>query len=437
MWWNLIALLVATPPQMDLGAVAARAREVSHAAQREGAAIDLARAERRRSLQRLNPALGLSARYTRISEEDPIVIDPGIPGISVSIPGPKPDQWAFGFSVTFPLSDWLTRRSAIADASGSAIEASQALRQAAERRASLEAMLAHLNLVRIVRAEEVARQSLADAERRQGEVVRRIEARVASDADLRLAEVDLAERRQALASLGHSKQLVLTQLASLLDLEGVTAERFVLELPPLAIEPTASPADTKLELLMEEAWRRRPEPQALNEQERALSARARLAGVQRLPRLDLAAQAQLVDPNPRTIDQETGLVGIWDVSAVLSWSLDGLWLAETDERGLAAERASLEADRRALEDGLRLEIASALTSLADSNSQRDSAQAMVSAAAEGYRVRFALFQSALSTATELAEAETRLAAARLALVDAEVGVRVGLARLDHALGRPL
>lgn len=436
MWWNLIALLVASPPPMDLGAVSARAREVSHAAQREGAAIDLARTERRRNLQRLNPALGLSARYTRISEEDPIVIDPGIPGVSVAIPGAKPDQWAFGFSVTFPLSDWLTRRAAIADASASAVQARQAIRQAAERRASLDAILAHLNLIRITRAEEVARQSVADAERRQLEVVRRIEARLASDADRLLAEVDLAERRQTLASLGHSKRLVLAQLAALLDLEAVTPERFLLELDPITSDALLL-ANADLVPLLEEAWRQRPEPRALHEQERSLSARGRLAGAQRLPRLDLAAQAQLVDPNPRTIDQSSGLVGIWDVSAILSWSLDGLWLAETDERGLSAERLALSADRRALDDGLRLEIASALSSLADARTQRDSAQAMVAAATEGYRVRFALFQAAAATATELAEAETQLAAARLALVDAELGIRVGLARLDHALGRPL
>ncbi|HRE92584.1 MAG TPA: TolC family protein [Myxococcota bacterium] len=177
----------------------------------------------------------------------------------------------------------------------------------------------------------------------------------------------------------------------------------------------------------------RPEPQALTQQERALTARSRLAGVQRLPRLDLLAQAQLVDPNPRTIDQSSGLVGIWDVSAVVSWSLDGLWEAETDERGLAAERAALDADRQALDDGLRLEIASALSSMADATSQRDSAQAMIAAATEGYRVRLALFQSALATATELAEAETRLASARLA----QVTLRVGKTLLDHALGRAL
>jgi len=212
-------------------------------------------------------------------------------------------------------------------------------------------------------------QSLADAERRHLEVVRRIEARLASDADRLLAEVDLAERRQALASLGHSKHLIVTQLAALLDLEAVTPERFVLELQPIASDALLL-ADGNFTLLVEEAWRQRPEPRALNEQDHSLNARGRLAGVQRLPRLDLAAQAQLVDPK-------------------------------------------------------------------NAKSQRDSAQAMIAAATEGYRVRFALFQAAAATATELAEAETRLAAARLALVDAELGIRVGLARLDHALGRPL
>jgi outer membrane protein TolC len=425
---------LATPPLLDLGAIASRAREVSHAVTMSRAAVDVARVEGRRNLQRLNPQLGLSGRYTRISEESPIVIEPGIPGVSVSLPGPRPDQWAFGFSVTFPLSDWLVRKAAIEDASGASVNAQAALRVAAERRASLEAMLAYFALVRVVRAEVVARQSLLDAERRTGEVRLRIEARLGSEADLRLAEVDLAARREDLDVLGNSRQLLLAQLGTLLDLEDSSFDSFSLELAAVEVGPLLG---APVSAMLAEASRLRPEVKALGEGRLALSARADLARAARLPRLDLAANAQLVDPNPRTLMQEDGLVGIWDVSAVLSWQLDGLWQADTDLRGLAAERTALEADQRALEDGFRMEIEAALTALRDAESRRLASNAMIAAASEGHRVRLALYRAGSATATEVAEAETQLARARLAAVDAEVGLWVGKVRLDHALGRPL
>jgi len=422
----------ATVQKLDLGAVAARARQVSVGALRAQSSIELARADRTRNIQRLNPRVGLSARYTRISEEDPIVIDPGIPGVNVSIPPVKPDQWAFGVSVVFPLSDWLIRKASIEGAGQADIAARRALGEAAERRAGLDAALAYLSLVRLSRLEGVARLSLGDAERRAGEVKRRIDARVASPADHLLAEVDIAARRQELDEIAHKKRLVLTQLSVLLQTE-VDESSFALDVGPF--DPSTWFATPSKDLLAE-AWKLRPEPRALEAGEKALAARLDLARAQRLPRLDLAANAQLVDPNPRTLSQGDGLVGIWDVSAVVSWQLDGLWQATTDERGLAAERASLAADRRQLDDGLRLELESALTALRDAQSRTAAAATMVRAATEGYRVRSALYVAMSATATEVAEAETQLARARLALVDAETSLWVGKALLDHATGRP-
>lgn len=423
-------------PPLDVHAVAARAALVSTARERADAEVKLALAEDRRQRQRLNPQLSLSARYTRLSEEDPTVIDPGIPGFQVSLPAVKPDQWHFGVSAILPVSDWLLRSPAIAEAGRLSVESRTALSEARAREAALQAGLAYWSLVRVARAESVAALTLADAERRLDEVGARLRVDLATRADLLLAESRVAEVKLSREELGHARALIEAQLRALLDLTGEAYLRFDLE-PVVAPDPGLRPHDRPTGDLLAEAWRARPEPRALAAAKGALEAQRRLVRADRLPRLDLALNAQLVDPNPRALVQERGLVPTWDASAVLSWKLDGLWQADTSERELDAREAGLAAERRALDDGLRLELESALRQLRDAAARQRTSEALIEAATEGHRARLALYANGSGTATELAEAETQLERARLSRVDAEIGARVAELLLRFSLGAPL
>jgi outer membrane protein TolC len=459
MWWTLLAVALAADGRdipvpaepeptavvgaaispLDARAIAALARDNSTSARKGRADVDLARSEARRNKQRLNPQVGLTARYTRISEEDPITIDPGIPGFAVTIPGAEPDQWHFGLSVILPVSDWLTRAGDIAAAGRSGVAAQEALTEAAGRRAALDAVLAYLGLVRVTKAEAVAEQSIADAERRLAETDKRVRANLASKADVLLAQARIAQARLTRDELGHTRALIIEQLAALLDLPESTVAlgSAAFDLSPAASPPESALLNASIASLKERAWSQRPEPRALASGRAAVDAQLALTHIERLPRFDIAANAQLVDPNPRTLIQKDGLVPTWDVTAVVSWKLDGLWQADTAEFGLTAQRASLDADRLALDDGIRLEIEASRRQLRDADAKARAARIMLEAATEGHRVRLVLYAAGSATTLEVTEAETQLERARLGVVDAEISALVGRAMLTHALGDPL
>jgi outer membrane protein TolC len=348
--------------------------------------------------------------------------------VTVAIPAAKPDQWHFGMQVMLPVSDWFLRAGVASDA-GWRAEAAARFKTASElRRASLEAVEAYWNLVRVGEAEEVAEESIADARARLGETNKRVAAQVASPADVKLAEARVAETEGARAELAHARRLIEIQLATMLDLPRGT---------PIHVsgEATAAGPVGTTEELIDEAWERRPEPQALSAAEEAYRKELELAGVGRLPRFDLVANAQVVNPNPRAFPQEDELVGTWDASAVLSWQVDALWRTGPEEDEVRAKMRALAADRRALEDGIELEIALAQRVLADAESKRVTSEAMLAAAEEGHRVRSKLYALGQATSIEVAEAETQLERARLGVVDARIERHIGEARLAYALGR--
>ena len=432
MLWMLTALIVSEtgPLVLDQGEVAKRAAVASTAGLRGDAEVEAAKARAAGLDLRFYPRVGLTARYTRISEEDPAVIDPGIPGITVSLPGAKPDQWFFGVSVGLPVSDWFLRAGDLSEAGARGVAAATWKVESERRRAQLEAVLVYWSLVRVSEAEKVATQSIVDARQRLEETKKRVAAQVASPADLRLAEARMAEVEGAQASLGHARALVAMQLRRLLDLPNDTV---------ITTSDTAgaAPEDGELGAMVAEAWATRPEPKALREAEAALLVELGLQDVQRLPRFDVVANAQVVNPNPRAFPQSDEFVPTWDVSAVVSWNVDALWTTRPGEDEVRAKMRSLAADRAALDDGIHLEIAAAQQALRDADTRARTSQAMLAAAEEGHRVRTKLYALGQATTLEVAEAETQLERARLGVVDARIERRIGEARLSYALGRAL
>ena len=104
-------------------------------------------------------------------------------------------------------------------------------------------------------------------------------------------------------------------------------------------------------------------------------------------------------------------------------------------RRAQAKLAQLEAQRAALEDGLRTQVVAALQSYRQALVAIDTTGRALTAAEEAYRVRRLLFQNGRATSAELTDAETSLTGVRLENLGARIELRVALARLDHVLGR--
>ncbi|MBL8788698.1 MAG: TolC family protein [Deltaproteobacteria bacterium] len=433
------ACLARGPLTLDAETVARLAAQASTSAAHEDGETRAAAARARALDQRFLPRVDLQARYTRIAEEEGGSIDPGIPGVTVTIPGAQPNQWHFGVGVSLPVSDWFLRSDKASEAGRRAAAASTWKAAAARRRAALDATLAYWDRVRIGRALAVSNQTIDDAKARLAEADKRVRAEVASTADLELAKVRVAEAELQQATLASTQELVEAQLRALLDLP-VAATLTIVDdaaATPEAAPASAAPATSAADLaaLIADAWRDRPEPRALNEAEAAYRAELGLAEVKRLPRFDVVANAQVVNPNPRAFPQKDAFSATWDVSAVVSWNVNGLWETAPAADEVRAKVLALDADRRALDDGLRLEIAAALRVLRDATAKEQSSRAMLAAATEGHRVRTRLYALGKATAVEVAEAETQLERARLGLVDAAIDRNVGEARLRYAVGR--
>src|SRR5262249_28642292 len=104
-------------------------------------------------------------------------------------------------------------------------------------------------------------------------------------------------------------------------------------------------------------------------------------------------------------------------------------------RGLDARAAETAAQKGALADALRTEIAQARQMVLDAETAVRTTADGLAAAEESYRVRRELFVRGAATSVELTDAETELTRARLEAINARIDLRVARVRLTHATGR--
>lgn len=445
MWTLLIAALIAeplpaptpgpTPTQTSapdaLGphAIAQRAADTSPAVTAALANARAADARAARNDQRFYPRITTTARYTRISESDPLTID-GLP-IAVAIPAPIPDQFSFGAEVAVPLTDWLTRYHAAHGAGRHAAAVDRALAETQRQKSAAEAVTTYWQWQRARLGVQVATASIADAESHLAAAQALVRAEAASIADQRLAEAGVAQAKLELAKSQHAEALALAAVRT--ALHDPTAELAATD-PNQAPWPIPGGDAAALEAL---ALTQRPELKALASGTQALSAQSQLARADRWPRLDLVAHATVASPSPRGLMNDDKVVALWDASLVASWNVNGLWETTPAEDELAAQRAKLAADRAALEDGVHLEVALALRDLADADAEASASQAMLIAAEEAVRVRTLAYRAGRGTSVELTSAETQLTLARLGIANATIDRRVAEVHLLHALGQTL
>jgi len=417
-----------TPDALTPQALARLAADASPSVRAQLAHVRGKVADTRALDQRFWPKITATARYTRMSPNDPTVIaPPGLP-LAVEIPGALEDQIHLGIGVALPLSDWLLRWGSATAAGREGEVAERLLADLARSQAALRALETWYGWQRARLGAEVAAAALKDAEVHLAAASVLERAEVAAVGDVKLAEARAAEARLGLARARHGQALAERALTTLLDRE-VDASAL-----PIDTSSLWPPPDLTREGLIARAIAARPEAQAIAAGVRALGLREEVVMADRLPRLDVVANAQLANPSPRGLQNEDELVGLWDASAVLSWRLDGLWEADTEDDRLAAERARLAADHDALVDGISLEIESALRTIADADAATAATTAMLAAAEEGHRARAKAYAAGKASSLDLSEAERQLTQARLGLVDATIDRRLGELHLAYALG---
>jgi outer membrane protein len=409
---------------------ARRSTTVSPETKRKAAELAEARARVRSTKLAYVPQITGIAKYTRLSDVDPFVLPPSMPGGEPTVIPSILDNFSFSATLGVPLSDYLLRFPHLVKASKAGERAAELGRRSAELEAANDSRVAYYEWVRARLQAVIAERQLAQVDRTLEQVSALAEVQRASRADLLRVQ---AQRAQAELAVAQTRQLVVLREDQLRILIGAKADesfaigedvRAELEVP--AIE--AAPA------LADAAMGRRLEAKALDVAIDALGYQKKTNLADRLPRLDAFASANYDNPNQRIFLGSDEFNGTWAVGAQLSWKLNDFLGAGPTEDAQDAQVQQLLADRERLTYGVRTEVLATRQSVDLAQQSLATTAQGLSAAEESYRVRKELLAAERATIVELVDAETELTRARIAAIDARIDLRIALARLRHAAG---
>jgi outer membrane protein TolC len=239
-------------------------------------------------------------------------------------------------------------------------------------------------------------------------------------------EAGVAAAQVAIAQAEMGVALTLEALRSLTHHSGALEVRVVAGPGP------AAPVGT-LEELQALAERERPELLALASMRDARGHQLRGARGAQYPRVAVQANFTYANPNPRVFPQRAEFTPAWDVSAVLSWSLQQTLDARQQTASAEAELTRLNADVQRVRDGVRLEVASAYHQLDAAERAVIAARALVRAADESYRLRWAQLEAGTVVQSDVVDARLERVQAHVELLNAEVGELLARVRLRHAV----
>ena len=205
------------------------------------------------------------------------------------------------------------------------------------------------------------------------------------------------------------------------------------ELAPAPIPPGEPPGiEVTADAAVQRAITHRPEAVAINES--LLAARAG----QRASRADLAPQVAAIASWQLTEGQGSfAAPNAWYVGMSAQWQLFGGGQKHFAVREATAGVHQAEEGKRALTDGIDLEIRAVLLAVASARRAYDASGTIVEQAEENLRLVSARFERQLVGSNELLDAETLLAQARAGRVSSWYDLLIAVADAQRALHLPI
>jgi outer membrane protein TolC len=331
-----------------------------------------------------------------------------------------------------PISDYVLRLSSAASGA-SANRRSSELQVKAERlkiRADAQALF--YEWVRALGRVAVAEKSLERTRARLRDAGPQFELGTITRADLMRLEALAASTEQVVVEAHAYRDLTARQIGILMgDKQPIT----YLVGEDLANSPQALRGD--LDGLTSEALRARLELKSLSEAQRSAHLAASAMRIGSLPRIDAFGDVTYANPNQRYFPPQDQWHTTWSVGVAATWTVGNAFLNSASASELEATARSLEAQRAALADAIRQEVASQYLAREQANGALISARHGLAAAEEAYRVATDLYRVGKATTTELIDSETDLLSARLNEVNARLQIRIAEVRLVHAVGRDI
>jgi outer membrane protein TolC len=388
------------------------------------------------------PTLKLSASYTRLSHVNAVQFLPPAFADALSIVAGQPivispvkfpeNAWSFDAALQVPISDYVFKVSHGVAGASKQRDAAAFDRNATFASVARDARVAYYTWVRQQTQVVIANQALEQAQGHLRDTQNSFAAGLASKADVLRTQSDVANAMLALQTARNNTAVAAAQLDVAMGLppgqQHEIGEEVFVEAPELAQLPSA-------EAGLREALAQRAELKSLEAASAASREQAKSARIGNYPRLDGQATATYANPNQRYFIPDGKFHESWQAGVVLSWTPTAIPMNNATAATADVKAQELLAQRRAVEDGIKVELEQALRSAETAHYSIGVATTQLMSAEEGLRVRTELFRAGRGTNVELTDAETTLTNARIQLADAYVAARIALVQLNHALGR--
>lgn len=303
-------------------------------------------------------------------------------------------------------------------------------RDAQKLQVAYDARVAFYEYARVRGAEAVARASVRVREAGVRDLDALVQAGTATQTELLRAKAELA-----------NAQVLATQAAG-----GVEVSRERLEqLTGVEVDPARGIGEAFVDIdigetpgfehVIQTARATRPELLALAslEEGRRLLLRSR-KGAQ-LPKIEASGGVLAAKPNPRVIPAVEEWRSTWDVGVAVKWSPNDAVLAHTQVTDAETDLNLVRQDRRLIEQGIAIEVASAVTGHRTAVEDITAKNASLDAARRYEADQRALLLAGAATPNDVLLAQRDLLAASLQWVDAFIAGRVAQAALLKAQGQ--
>jgi len=454
-------LTAVTPGGLTAEQVGQRAMQTSF--QAKGAEQTASAASARADGQWANylPRLGLTARYTRLSDFKPpsfgsagansqqsggSLVGTDAPAGTVNPPNTVAigaDQLTAGFiiplvldqyllqaAITVPISDYFFR---IGKAYTAATNSEEAARQdvvAARAKSYADGKIVYFTWLRARGAVVVAEQSLAVAKAHQSDAENQFTVGNASRADVLRAQTQVAGAELALERA--KSAVVITERQVRVAMHAPEEEKLA---PAESLDGTLAPGPADVRRIVAEAHTQRAEIKSIDKNAEAARKSADVQRGGRYPALSAFGDLTYANPNQRRFPQRQEWFPTWAVGAQVTWSPTDVLVGNAGTADFESRANALEAQRSVVRDGVEIEVTQAYQSLVEADTAMVTTQRQLESALEGYRVARELFKNGRGTGTTLIDAENALAQTRFEHLNARVDARLARIRLEHAAGR--
>jgi outer membrane protein len=406
---------------------ASRAPKVSPAVRRRVAELEAAIAQATAVKVLLVPDIRVRLSYNKLSHIDPVILPLG--GMTFTIPF-LDNSYLNEAQIGIPLSDYLLRFPPAISAANLGADAARDQRRASELSAAEDARLAYYDWVRAKLQVVISRRQVEQVKSTLDKVKAIADEQRLSKADVLRVESQHAQAQQLFDRLTDVAALREEQLRILIGAKkGDKLE--VGEDVRGDFEDVESPGFEELDT---RARTRRLELKAVDHALQSKRAQQSAERANRFPRISAVAQADYANPNPRYFPQQDTFKTTWSAGLLVTWSLDESLVSSATSTRLAAEAEQIAADRQSLRDAVHLEVMAADQAVSFAKRSLDTTRKGLTAAEENYRVRQALLAEKRVDVIELVDSETDLTRARIDALNAQVDLRIALARLSHAIG---